>query len=61
MVDWWHDMVTPELTDSLSEAVIAATDAEIDKHGGRFALQRLRDERLIALLALKRGTLEVRR
>jgi 3-hydroxyacyl-CoA dehydrogenase len=61
MVDWWHDMVTPELTDSLNEAVIAATDAEIDKHGGRFALQRLRDERLIALLALKRGTLEVRR
>jgi 3-hydroxyacyl-CoA dehydrogenase len=56
MVDWWHDMVTPELTDSLSEAVIAATDAEIAKHGDRFAAQRLRDERLIALLALKART-----
>jgi hypothetical protein len=53
MVDWWHDMVTPELTASLSETIIAATDAEIEKRGDLFAVKRRREEQLIALLELK--------
>ena len=53
MVDWWHDMVTPELTASLSETIIAATDAEIERRGDLFAVQRRREEQLIALLELK--------
>ncbi len=53
MEDVWHTLGATTLSPELTETIIAQTDAEFGAIGGREAAGKLRDERLIELVALK--------
>ncbi|GAA4126800.1 3-hydroxyacyl-CoA dehydrogenase NAD-binding domain-containing protein [Nocardioides fonticola] len=54
MVEWWHDLGTPEFTDDLVATLVAGVAEEIEGiEGGEAAARARRDRALLGLLTLK--------